>query len=122
MAKSLFERLGGFSQVSKVVLEFYDRVLSTESLAQYFVDVDMRRQVDHQTKFFSYLMGGPASYSDEHIASVHRHHQIAAEDFEEMALTLRETLEDFDLDESDVASVMSAFQSRRRLVVHAESS
>ena len=122
MAKTLFERLGGFSQVSKLVLEFYDRVLSTPSLATYFVGVDMKKQVDHQTKFFSYLMGGPASYSDEHLASVHARLDITSEDFDEMALTLRETLEDSGLDESDVAGVMSAFTSRKRLVLRAAAS
>ncbi len=122
MAKSLFERLGGFSEVSKIVLEFYDRVLSTPLLAEYFVGVDMKRQVDHQTKFLSYLMGGPVSYSDEHLASVHARLDITSEAFDEMALTLRETLEDFELDESDVADVMSAFISRKRLVLRSEAS
>lgn len=122
MAKTLFERLGGFSQVSKLVIEFYNRVLSTPSLAEYFVGVDMKKQVDHQTKFFSYLMGGPASYSDEHLASVHARLGITSEDFDEMALTLRETLEDAGLDESDVAGVMSAFTSRKRLVLRAAAS
>lgn len=121
MAKTLFDRLGGFSQVSKLVLEFYDRVLSTPSLSTYFVGVDMKKQVDHQTKFFSYLMGGPASYSDEHLASVHARLGITSDDFDEMALTLRETLEDAGLDESDVAAVMSAFTSRKRLVLRAAS-
>jgi hemoglobin len=122
MAKTLFERLGGFGKVSKVVLEFYDRVLSNETLAKYFVGVDMKRQVDHQTKFFSYLMGGPASFTDEHLANVHKRLHITPEAFDEMALTLRETLEDFELDESDIAAVMSAFLSRRRLVMEAEAS
>ncbi len=122
MAKTLFERLGGFGKVSKVVLEFYDRVLSNETLAKYFVGVDMKRQVDHQTKFFSYLMGGPASFTDEHLINVHKRLHISPEAFDEMALTLRETLEDFELDESDIAAVMSAFLSRRRLVMEAEAS
>ncbi len=122
MAKTLFERLGGFGKVSKVVLEFYDRVLSNETLAKYFVGVDMKRQVDHQTKFFSYLMGGPASFTDAHLVSVHKRLHITPEGFDEMALTLRETLEDFELDESDIAAVMSAFLSRRRLVMEAEAS
>ena len=62
-------------------------------------------------------MGGPASFTDEHLASVHKRLHITPEAFDEMALTLRETLEDFELDESDTAAVMSAFLSRSRLVL-----
>ncbi len=31
----------------------------------------MPKLIDHQTRFISFLMGGPASYTDEHIAHVH---------------------------------------------------
>jgi len=71
MAQSMFERYGGFSVVSRIVSSFYDRVLDSDNLAPYFEGTDMRRQIDHQSKFISSLMGGPASYSNDQLERSH---------------------------------------------------
>jgi hemoglobin len=115
--RSIFERYGGFASVSQVVSEFYRRVLDSEILAPYFVGIDMRRLIDHQTKFIASLMGGPASYTNEHLARVHASLGITDEAFDEMALTLRETLEDLDYDESDIVVVHQRVVSRRNVIV-----
>jgi hemoglobin len=77
----------------------------------------MARQIDHQTKFVAYLMGGPASFTDEHLARVHEHLRIDDESFDELVLIFRETLEDHDMDETDVGVVIGELTRRRRLVV-----
>jgi len=53
MARTPFEKYGGFATVSKIVMVFYDRVLDSDIMAPFFDDVDMRRLTDHQTKFIS---------------------------------------------------------------------
>lgn len=116
---SLFERLGGFGTLSKIVLAFYDRVLDDDVLAPYFADVDMRRLIDHQTKFVAYLMGGPASYTDEHLRLAHQHLGIDSAAFERMTIVLRETLEDFGMAERDVNTVMGQVIQRRPIIVAA---
>lgn len=68
---SIFIRYGGFASVSRVVSDFYGRVQDSKIMSPYFEGVDMRRQIDHQTKFVASLMGGPASFTNEHIAHVH---------------------------------------------------
>lgn len=73
MKRTVFERYGGFAKVSKLVLSFYDRMLDSPLTALYFANPDMKRLIDYQTKFFAYLMGGPASYTNEHIERVHAH-------------------------------------------------
>jgi hemoglobin len=55
------------------VLSFYDRVLTSATIAPFFADVDMRRLVDHQAKFISSVMGGPSSYSTAALREVHAH-------------------------------------------------
>jgi hemoglobin len=117
LAASIFERCGGFAQVSKIVMSFYDRVLDSDLLAPYFAETDMRTLVDHQTKFIAFLMGGPASYTDETLKRVHRHLDITEEAFEEMATLLEETLEDFELSDGDVASVIEEIRRREPLIV-----
>ena len=117
MAETLFKRYGGFAKISQIVSDFYSRVLDDDMLRHYFTGVDMRRQIDHQTKFVAYLMGGPASYTDEHIARVHARLGIDEESFDELVMVFRETLEDHDMAETDVGSVIAELTKRKRLVV-----
>lgn len=117
MAATMFERYGGFATVSKLVLAFYDRVLESDILADFFAGVEMRRLVDHQTKFISSLMGGPASYTNESLKQVHAHLGIGKKAFEEMILTLTETLEDFELDEQDIESIILEMRAREPFIV-----
>jgi hemoglobin len=44
-----FDKYGGFSTVSRVVMTFYDKVLDNDTVGPYFDDIDMPRQIDHQT-------------------------------------------------------------------------
>jgi hemoglobin len=117
MGQTLFDRYGGFPKVSKVVSTFYDRVLDEPSLESYFVDVDMRRLIDHQTKFIATILGGPASFTSEHIAAVHRHLRIDDKAFEEILAILRETLEDHDFEETDIGTVVVTVRGYRNVVV-----
>lgn len=114
---TIFERYGGFATISKVVLSFYDKVLDSAILAPYFDDVDMRRLVDHQTKFISYVMGGPASYTDDTLRHVHAHLGIDDEAFDEMIELFEETLEEYGFEDEDLESVVAALESRRSIVV-----
>ncbi len=122
MAETLFTRYGGFATVSRIVSDFYGRVLDNDLLAPHFTGVDMRRQIDHQTKFVAYLMGGPASFTDEHLERVHSHMEIDDASFSEIVEVFRETLEDHDLDETDIGSIVAELTVRKRLVVRGSGS
>jgi len=117
MATSLFERHGGFATVNKLVLAFYERVGESEILEPFFETVDMRRLIDHQTKFISSVMGGPASYTNQALEQVHGHLEIDRAAFEEMVLLLRETLEDFDFSAEEVEEVIRGIRERERFIV-----
>ena len=117
MSGSLFEKYGGFAAVSKIVSAFYDKVIDSDTIGPYFDDVDMRVQIDHQTKFIASVMGGPASYSDDALRKVHAGHNIDQAAFDEMARLLRETLEEFELQEDDVQHVMHEISSRANLII-----
>jgi len=117
MARSIFDRYGGFASVGKIVLDFYDRVLDDDILGPFFEDVDMRRLIDHQTKFMASVMGGPASYTDETLQHVHAHLGIDHVAFEQMIRVLRETLGDFRMAPADVDAVTRAMRSREAVIV-----
>ena len=63
MSDTLYQKYGGFGAISRVVIDFYDRLLDSETVGDYFDNVDMKRLIDHQTKFIAYLLGGPADYT-----------------------------------------------------------
>ena len=65
---STFQKYGGFSTVSRVVMTFYDKVLDSDVVGPFFDDIDMPRQIDHQTKFVASIMGGPDAMSDDRAA------------------------------------------------------
>ena len=48
MTESLYDKLGGFSMLRKVVLDFYNRVLDDPDLSPFFAEVKMAALVDHQ--------------------------------------------------------------------------
>ena len=92
MTRPLFEKYGGFAQVSKVVMSFYDKVLDSEIIGPYFDNIDVRRLIDHQTKFIASVMGGPASFSNEALRQVHANLDTDKNSFDEMTRLLTETL------------------------------
>lgn len=117
MSRSIFEKYGGFSSVSRVVMSFYDKMLDSPLTNPFFSNTDMRRLIDHQTKFIASLMGGPASYTNEHLERVHAHLGITEPAFFESMSLLRETLEDHDFQEEDIQSVVDEMQSRKNYIV-----
>jgi hemoglobin len=117
MERSVYERYGGFAQVSRMVLDFYDRLMDDDDLGPFFDEVDMARIVDHQTKFIAMLLGGPAYYTDDQIARVHSHLVIDDAQFDRLSAMLAETLAEHGLEPADVAHVVAEFDRRRALVV-----
>lgn len=117
VARTIFERYGGFAKISRVVMSFYDRILESPVTSPYFEHTDMRRLIDHQTRFVSYVMGGPASYTNDHLERVHARLGITEEAFNEMTALLRETLEDYDFAGDDIDAVMDEISSRKNFIV-----
>lgn len=117
MKRSIFERYGGFANVSRVVMSFYNKILDSPVTSPYFSNTDMKRLIDHQTKFIASMMGGPASYTNEHIERVHERLGITEEAFLEAVDLLKETLEDFDFQDEDIKNVEYEMMSRKNFVI-----
>ena len=121
MPRSIFERYGGFAVISRIVSTFYEKMLSSPLLSPYFAKTDMKRLIDHQTKFISSLMGGPASYTAEHIERVHAHLGITEDAFMESMELMTETLEDHELESEDIQTVEDEMMSYKNFVVRTRS-
>lgn len=115
--KTPYEKYGGFSTVSRIVMRLYDKLLDDDDVGPFFDDVDMPSLIDHQTKFVSSLMGGPASFSDTHIANAHRGLQIHDAHFDRLKELVQETLDEFSIEQTDTDTVLGAFEARRDLLV-----
>jgi hemoglobin len=92
-------------------------MLDSDIVGPYFDDVDMAALVDHQTKFISQVMGGPASYSNEVLEQVHRRLGITQEAFNEMTGFLEQTLLEFSIKPDDVRSIMTEIRSCQPYIV-----
>jgi hemoglobin len=114
---TIFERCGGFATVRRIVSDFYDRVLASENLQGYFAGIDMPRLVDHQTKFMTAIMGGPAKFTDQQLERAHARLGVRAGDYAELVGLLVETLEEHGLPAEDVRAVEAALEARRTLIV-----
>lgn len=114
---TLFEKYGGFATISRVVMSFYDRVLDSDQVGDYFADTDMKRLIDHQTKFVASVMGGPAAFSDDMLRRVHARLEISRADFDEVATLLRATLEEFSVEPEDIDTIMYEIESRSPVII-----
>jgi hemoglobin len=117
MSRTIFEKVGGFTTVSRVVMSFYDKILDSPVTSPFFANTDMKRLIDHQTKFIAYVMGGPVSYTNEQIQRVHAHLGITEEAFDEAMELLVETFEDFDMVDEDIRVVEEDMLSYKSFVV-----
>ena len=105
--QSLFEKYGGITQVSALVHAFYEDVMEEEQLSGYFEGIDMKALMDHQVKFFSQVLGGPAQYVGRELQIAHAGLAITTQDFALLAKILADNLADAGLEEDDVQAVLS---------------
>ncbi|WP_305987832.1 group 1 truncated hemoglobin [Roseibium sp. MMSF_3544] len=119
MSKALFDKYGGFKSVSRIVMAFYDKVLDSDQIGDYFDEIDMPKLIDHQTKFISALLGGPVSYSDERLRRAHASLQLTHEDFDEVSRLLQESLAEHGFEPQDIKIVISEIEARRSSILSA---
>ncbi|TYL39779.1 group 1 truncated hemoglobin [Natronococcus pandeyae] len=119
MSDTLYDRLGGQDAIAAVVDRFYERMLEDDRVAHFFEDIDMQRQVAHQTQFLSAVTGGPVDYTGENMEAAHTHLDISRAEFAVVATHLEETLEEFEVDAHDREAVLSEVASYEDAIVTA---
>jgi hemoglobin len=117
MRSSPFDRCGGFAGIRHIVSALYDRMLDTPSLSRHFAGVDMPALIDHQTKFMAMVTGGPAKVTEEALRRAHARLGITAAELAETGRLLQETLQDFGVAPTDIATIMTEVEKRAPLVV-----
>ncbi|WP_170604102.1 group I truncated hemoglobin [Ruegeria arenilitoris] len=114
---SLFAKYGGLGALRAVIFDFYDRVLESDVVGHFFEDVDLAKLVDHQTKFFASVLGGPANIADQRLAYAHAHLHVTHAHFDEIAGILHATLTDAGFTPEDLKLTLAAVEARRSIIV-----
>ena len=114
---SLFNKYGGISALRSVIMMFYDEVLDSEIIGHFFDEADMARLIDHQTRFFAMLLGGPADFSEDRLARAHAHLRLTHDHFDEVGRILAETLDSAGFTADDRDTVLAEVEARRSVIV-----
>jgi hemoglobin len=113
----LFNKYGGLRALRAVIIDFYDGVLDSDVVGHFFEDVDIASLIDHQTKFFSSVLGGPADFTDQRLARAHRHLGVTHIHFDEIIRILTASLTDAGFATEDLSTTLAAVEARRSLIV-----
>jgi hemoglobin len=115
---NLFEKYGGTPTVSKVVTNFYGKILSRPHLKAYFAGVPLPKLIQHQVRFMSQVMGQtPGTYNGQSMDMAHQRLNITAAHFGEVAQILETCLNEAGMAAEDLATVMTAVASLQNAVV-----
>ena len=114
---TLYEKLGAETAIATVVGDFYDRVLSDESLAPFFEGVEMSALRRHQVAFLSAATGGPMAYTGPDLAGAHAHRGIGDEHFNRVVEHLVGALSKAGVSETTIDEAVAALAPLRGTVV-----
>jgi hemoglobin len=118
MINSLYDKYGGLETVSLVVHKFYKKIQESTLLNPYFVGINIDGLINHQVKFFSYVMGGIDGYDMSNFKNAHFKFNITDEAFAEVINILRTTLEEFNVENNDINTIVSSAMGLKDKVVN----
>ncbi len=110
MSNSLFEKIGGEAAVNAAVDIFYRKVLTDDSISQFFEETDMDDQIAKQKSFLTMAFGGPNEYSGTDMRKAHAplvEKGLNEAHFGAVAGHLQATLTELDVPEDLIGEVMA---------------
>ncbi len=120
MQSSLFVKYGGFSSIHDLIDNFYEKLLYSEVIGPYFENSNMEALIDHQTRFISSLLGGPASYTDQHLKSVHSHLNLNEDVWNEVVNLLSLALFEFGMETIDSNMLIKTLSKKKGLFLSSQ--
>ena len=90
-------------------------MLDSGVVGLYFENSNMETLIDHQPNFISAVLGGPVSFTDQHLASVHSHLNIKDEVWNEVITLLDLALLEFGMDKADSEMLINTLSNKKRL-------
>jgi hemoglobin len=114
---TLFEKLGGASEVQLLVTSFYEKVLADTELAPYFKNTDMVKQNGNFAAFVGQVLGGPDEYEGDNMKEVHSWMGITNAAFSATAKHFDDACWDVGIVKEDIEVIMKAVGSLRGDIV-----
>lgn len=118
MSDTLFDRIGGMPALQQVVRQFYREIYANQVVGHHFTKMDPEVMIDHQIRFMSTLLGGPAQYKGKDLGSTHAHLNITEDEFEEVAKILAKSLADHGVSGGDFDTIMSTVAGTKGEIVN----
>lgn len=104
---SVFEKLGGAPSIDAAVDIFYRKVLADDRISHFFDTVDMENQAKKQKAFLTMAFGGPNNYTGKDMREAHKGMNLTEEHFGAVAEALVGTLQDLNVPQEDIDSVVT---------------
>lgn len=79
---TLFERLGGETNVRKIVNDVLDKNSSNPLIAHHFSNIDMKGLKQKAFEFFAMGTGGPHQYTGRDMRTAHANMNITVEEYD----------------------------------------
>ncbi|VAW61575.1 hypothetical protein MNBD_GAMMA11-731 [hydrothermal vent metagenome] len=71
--RSVFKKIGGKPAVDAAVERFYEYMLADDRVNEFFTNVNMEKQQQHQKDFIAYALGAEVGYEGKDMRSAHQH-------------------------------------------------
>ncbi|BFM05620.1 group I truncated hemoglobin [Halioxenophilus aromaticivorans] len=106
LEKTVFDKLGGAPAIDLAVDIFYRKVLVDDRIAHFFDTVDMENQHKKQKAFLTMAFGGPNHYTGKDMREAHKGMNLTEEHFGAVAEALVGTLQELNVPQEDIGSVV----------------
>ncbi len=105
--ETLYDRIGGREAISKLIVDFYRRVLADPDLRPFFEDVPVDKLGHMQAEFFATALDGPHDYTGRPLHEVHAGLGIRPHHLQLFLDHLLETLEGHEIGRDDRYDIVS---------------
>ena len=105
--QTLYEQIGGERAISKLIHEFYGRVIADPELKPFFKNTSMGMLRRMQREFFSAALDGPIKYTGKPLSYVHHGRGITKHHLALYVDHLIDTLRGHKISEQDVQEIIS---------------
>ncbi len=118
MEQTLFDKYGGVPVVTRIVRDFYKRVMRRPNLRRYFESVSVDHLIQHQIRFVSMAMGkAPENYASFNLKASHETHGVTGASFDLMLDLFTDALRAEEVSDEDVDLIVAVLRSKRSLIV-----
>lgn len=120
MAKSLYDRLGGYDAITAVTNDFLDRMQADGQVGRFWEnrgDDGVEREKQLLIDFLCASAGGPLYYTGRDMLTSHKGMNISGSDFDILIAHLTATLDKFGVPDAEKGDVLGFIESTRGEIV-----